>query len=86
MPRDGKGLQIHALFFETQIITAFDRYIALLVKMSVDFPVWFCLSLLEVKGYEMFTDNNIWSREVNRIDRDELTRISHIQLAHLRLI
>jgi hypothetical protein len=69
----GNGQTIPSVAYEQFLVEALDRYSAVLVKLGVEFPIWVCLSLLDVKGYSF--DIPIQYRRPFRphlIDRPEL--------------
>jgi hypothetical protein len=76
---DGCLLQVHqemkhipATGYEIELVRALQRYLAALVTLGVEFPMWVCLSLLGVKGYLVWMDSSFWSRTAHPIDRAEL--------------
>ena len=60
--------------FEQGIVRAFGSHISVLKKLGVDFPIWVALSLLGIKGYQMYDPRSLSMQLGNRypIDRDEL--------------
>jgi len=79
---DIKG--IPSVVFECRIVKAFEKYIAVLGKLGVDFPVWVSLSLLGVKGYCMFVRPRLQRFRIYQIDRDELI-IPEVQVEQVKV-
>jgi len=67
----GDKKEFGASGFRQGILEVFPKYICLLDKLSVGFPIWACLSLLSVKQYSLSAGTNLRPREYP-LDRDEL--------------
>jgi len=63
---------IPSVAYEYTVVCALKSYLAVLVKLDIEFPLWICLSLLDVKGYVMAVSDRFWGRRIHPIDRDEL--------------
>lgn len=74
--------KIPSVALEIRLVNALDKYLESFVKHEIDFPVWVCLSLLGVRGYQILPPQGVWFRDVttrDSIDRDELI-IQEIQV------
>jgi len=69
--RDDKRI-IPSRAYETTLVGALKTYCTELGRLSVEFPLWVCLSLLGVKNYVMWADSDPWHHTVHPIDREEL--------------
>lgn len=65
-----KGISSNS--FELEIIQKLRQYIETYIKISINFPIWICLSLIGVKNYVMLTDNIFHDHDSHPIDRNEL--------------
>lgn len=79
--REEGGLGIPSVAYETKLVEALNTYLTICWKLSVDLPIWICLSLVGVKDYVMWANQRLFLRKVHPIDRNELV-IPEIQVEH----
>jgi hypothetical protein len=64
--------QIPSKTFEIELVEAVNRYMAFLIDLGVDLPLWISLSLLGVKGYSMAVGPEVIVYEDHPIEREDL--------------